>query len=66
MNKITVEDVLTDLATLGEQTSTGQYGYDWNYGSEDTHDCLLVEVWNDSYHGTKALYQVKVELERIW
>lgn len=64
-NSISVKDVLTDLASLGENTVTGQYAYDWNYGSEDTRDCLLVEVWNDSYHGTKAVYRVKVELELV-
>lgn len=64
-NSIRVEDVLMDLAALGEGTSTGEYGYDWNYGHENSHDDLLVEVWNDSYHGSRAVYRVKVELELV-
>lgn len=57
-NKVTVQNVLDDLLKIGEHTSTGQYGYD----SDPDDDALIIEVWNDDYHGTKTTYRVRIEL----
>lgn len=59
-NKVTVRNILDDLLKVGPDTSTGQYGYGGDPNGE-----LIVEVWNDDYHGTKKIYRVHVELEEI-
>jgi hypothetical protein len=54
---VSVEDVKRDLLSLGEHTSTGQYGY---HLSPD--GVLEAEVWNETYHGVKKWMRVNITL----
>lgn len=59
--RVRLTDVEDDLLRLGEDTSTGEYGY-----NRDDDGALILEVWNDSYHGVKTEYKVKITLEKVW
>lgn len=60
-NQVTPQDIARDLLALDENTSTKQYGY-----TLDDDGALIVEVWNDDFHGTKAEYSVSIRLVERW
>ena len=63
VNSVSKGDVARDLIALGDSAAGKGYGYGY---TDDYHGQPLIEVWNDDFHGTKAIYAVEITLRQVW